>query len=257
MHPQNYQVIILAAGTGRRLQHITKDIPKSFLKIHGKPILEYTLDHLAEQNLTSIIIVVGYLGDLIIQKYGKQYKSLKIQYVYSDDFAATGSGWSIFQTKLSWLLNPTDVLIIHADIFYDPSILEAVLFSTYPNLVAVGDRFKKKSQDEILVLGKIAQVSSIKTARDVTEPELGELIGIMKWSREWMSLTFDYMEDFFSKNGPNYNWEPVIDKMLQEKIMDPIKLHSLDCKNLAWININYEEDLERARTLIYEKVNAR
>ena len=35
--------LVFAGGTGQRMN--TKNLPKQFLKLHGKPIIIYTLEH--------------------------------------------------------------------------------------------------------------------------------------------------------------------------------------------------------------------
>lgn len=42
------EAVILAAGYGTRLKHLTEDTPKPLLKIAGKPIIERIIEHLAE-----------------------------------------------------------------------------------------------------------------------------------------------------------------------------------------------------------------
>ncbi len=39
------QLIILAAGIGRRLRHVTTDKPKCMVKVNGKTLLEHSLDN--------------------------------------------------------------------------------------------------------------------------------------------------------------------------------------------------------------------
>ncbi len=38
--------IILAAGIGSRLYPLTKDTPKTMVKVNGKPMLEYLIQNL-------------------------------------------------------------------------------------------------------------------------------------------------------------------------------------------------------------------
>jgi hypothetical protein len=45
-----YQAIILAGGKGSRLQPFTQHLPKPLMPIEGKPILEWLLLQLQQQN---------------------------------------------------------------------------------------------------------------------------------------------------------------------------------------------------------------
>ncbi len=57
--------IIPAAGEGTRLRPITFSLPKHLIPLLGKAIIEYPLGHLAALGIRDIIVVVGYLGDMI------------------------------------------------------------------------------------------------------------------------------------------------------------------------------------------------
>ena len=59
------KALILAAGSGTRLKHLTKNKPKALVKINGIPILEHQLKILIKNNINEIYIVIGFKGYLI------------------------------------------------------------------------------------------------------------------------------------------------------------------------------------------------
>ena len=59
------QAVIMAGGKGTRLASVTKDIPKPMVSIAGKPLLESQIENLRECGVKHIILVVGYLGNVI------------------------------------------------------------------------------------------------------------------------------------------------------------------------------------------------
>ena len=67
MNIDSLHIIILAAGYSRRLKKLTKNCPKSVLKINNKRIIEYSLDYLKVRGVRSVTVVVGYMSDLFIQ----------------------------------------------------------------------------------------------------------------------------------------------------------------------------------------------
>ncbi len=57
--------IILAAGRGSRLGALTDDRPKCLVKLQGTPLLYWQLEALRGAGIRDILIVRGYLGDVI------------------------------------------------------------------------------------------------------------------------------------------------------------------------------------------------
>ncbi len=55
----------MAGGKGTRLSSVTRDIPKPMVQIDGRPLLEHQIDNLKEYGITDVILVTGYLGDII------------------------------------------------------------------------------------------------------------------------------------------------------------------------------------------------
>ena len=62
------KAVIMAGGKGTRIASVNAVVPKPMIEIDGKPILQYQIECLARQGITDIVLVVGYMGD-IIEKY--------------------------------------------------------------------------------------------------------------------------------------------------------------------------------------------
>lgn len=82
----NLKVVILAAGKGTRLQSDEILLPKPMRKVAGKHILSYVLNSVDFIDKKDIIIVVGYMRDMIIEAF-PEYK-----YAIQDDENSLGYG---------------------------------------------------------------------------------------------------------------------------------------------------------------------
>lgn len=60
-----FSVAILAGGLATRLRPVTATIPKALIEIAGKPFIYHQLDYLRGQGITSVVMCIGYLGELI------------------------------------------------------------------------------------------------------------------------------------------------------------------------------------------------
>lgn len=75
------KALILAGGRGKRLEGISNHQNKCMLKLKGKPLIEYNLDNAVKNDVSEIILVVGYQAEDIINAYGKEYSGKPIKYV--------------------------------------------------------------------------------------------------------------------------------------------------------------------------------
>lgn len=115
------QAVILAAGKGLRLRPFTENHPKPLIPIADKPLIEYTLESLPD-NTTEIIIVVGYLGQQIIDHLGNSWHGKPIKYVQQEVLLGTGD--AILQAKS---VVDQNFLVVNGDDLYSKSDLTKLL----------------------------------------------------------------------------------------------------------------------------------
>lgn len=87
------KAMILAAGEGTRIREITKgEIPKPMVKIDGKPLIEYTVDELAEFGVEEIIINLHHQGEAIRDHFGDSWNGVPIRYSEENQLLGTSGG---------------------------------------------------------------------------------------------------------------------------------------------------------------------
>lgn len=91
------QCVIICAGKGTRMQPLTLTMPKPLIFVCGKPILEHIIDALPEE-ITELVLVVGYLKEQIIAHCGDHFKGRTVQYVEQKNFAG-GTGDALLCAK--------------------------------------------------------------------------------------------------------------------------------------------------------------
>ncbi len=79
------QAVILAGGRGTRLGPFTRAQPKPMVHFHGKPFLEYVVEMLREQGFERILLLLGYLPEVIQDYFGDGSRwGVHIAYSVSD-----------------------------------------------------------------------------------------------------------------------------------------------------------------------------
>jgi NDP-sugar pyrophosphorylase family protein len=61
---------ILAGGEGTRLRPLTYEIPKPLIPVHGKPLLEHTLELLHSHGIDNVVMSLGYKAEKIQEYFG-------------------------------------------------------------------------------------------------------------------------------------------------------------------------------------------
>lgn len=65
------KAIIIGAGRGSRLEHLTDEVPKTLVSVMGRPMLDQILESLAAAGFTDdrIVFISGYRADVVKSRY--------------------------------------------------------------------------------------------------------------------------------------------------------------------------------------------
>lgn len=148
------QVVILAAGRGKRMQALTEDLPKPLLTVLGNNLIEHKIDVLP-QEIDEVIIVTGYLGDKIKKHFGDNFKSKKIKYAEQTDLLGT-----MMALKQAKTLLEGRFMVMMGDDIYSKEDVASCLKHSWAVLV-------KKMTDKIR--GARVDVDSNKHITDIVE----------------------------------------------------------------------------------------
>lgn len=85
------QAVILAGGRGSRLRPLTDERPKPMIEFHGKPFLEYLVEMLQTQGFERILMLLGYLPEVVQRHFGDGSRwGIGIEYSVTDIANDTG-----------------------------------------------------------------------------------------------------------------------------------------------------------------------
>ena len=84
-------LMILAAGRGKRMRHLTDDRPKPLVRVLGKTLLDYVVDNAQKAGLKEIVVNTCYMGEMIEDSLQNR-KDLNIQFSRETEALETGGG---------------------------------------------------------------------------------------------------------------------------------------------------------------------
>lgn len=116
--------VITAGGKGTRLSSIASDIPKPMVNIVGKPILQYQIECLKENDINDIYILIGHLGH-VIRDYFKDGKDFGVNIKYIEEKEPLGSAGSIYYLKD---IIKDDFVFVFGDLMIDVDFKRMISF---------------------------------------------------------------------------------------------------------------------------------
>jgi mannose-1-phosphate guanylyltransferase len=105
------RALLLAAGLGTRLRPMTLTVPKCLVPIHGKPLLDYWLDHLFSAGIERVLINTHWLADAVGDHVDRSRFRDRIDLIHEDTLLGTGG---TVQANRKWYGDEA-ILVAHAD----------------------------------------------------------------------------------------------------------------------------------------------
>lgn len=236
------QIIILAAGQGKRLLPLTKVLPKTMLKVGNTPIIDHILNSINLNLINEILIVVGHNKEVVMNHLKNDFKGMPIKYVDNPKHAETNSLYSLWLARKFF---KEKIVIINADTLFHKKILENLINSKYSAALAIDDTISVPLPDEAMKVTienkKIVDVSKTILA----EKTNGDAIGIYKFSEESLKVLIDELDHLVSKSVTKQLFTYAV-----TNILNKTDIYSVSTEGRAWIEIDDQNDLNMAQNLI-------
>ena len=233
--------IILAAGLGERLKPITEEIPKCMTEVNGISILENALKVLSNNDIKKTVIVIGYLGEKIIDAFKEQYGDMKIIYRWNNDYKTTNSMYSLWLAR-DFLEEGT--YLIEGDVFFSSTFFEVVQQLRVNKSYWIVDQFYSYCDGSMSITdseGRIVEVKIVKGKLEKCQDNFFKSSGILKLNFEFGVKFSSWLSEEIRINNTNVYYDLVIAKHINDI---PIYVHYVE--NKEWVEIDDLYDLRRA-----------
>ena len=209
------EVLILAAGRGKRLKPLTDYIPKPLLPIEGKPVLQHIFEVLIECNLNKTGIVLGYLGK-IIEKYisDNPVKNLELSYAYQEELLGSANAVKEGKSVIS-----EDFLLIAADTVFQIRDVKKIIEMFEENDFEAVVGLKKVLIEELRERSTVRLDSNNFLMKVIEKPKPKEelssisVVPIYAFRR---SIIWDYIENVKPSSNGIYELATVLQNLIDD-----------------------------------------
>jgi choline kinase len=246
------KAIALAAGRGLRLfGQGHEEPPKSLLEFSGKTLLRRHVEILRECGVEELLLVTGYRSDLIERELEAIGAGSFVRSVHNPAFeqGAVVSLW----TAREQLRGGDAVLYLDADVLYHPALVERLIASPWPNCLVFDENFEPGEDPVMVCLSQGSIVEFGKQVRGQFE-RVGEWPGLLKLEPATAARPADALEEWVESCDRLAPYEPALRELILGKPPAPFGVE--DVSDLPWIEIDFPEDLERARGEITRRLSA-
>ena len=241
------QAIILAAGMGRRLKELTQNNTKCMVKVNGVTLIERLLGQLEKQELSRIVIVVGYEGKKLMDYIATLDVKTPIVYVENTIYNKTNNIYSLALAKD--YLCEEDTLLFESDLIFEDAVIDAIVSDPRPSLALV-DKYESWMDGTCVTLNEQDEIKAFVPGKHFDfsrKDEYYKTVNIYKFDKSFSQTHYvPFLEAYCTALGRNEYYEQVlrIITMLDEPVIQAKRLNGE-----KWYEIDDIQDLDIATSM--------
>lgn len=238
------KALILNSGLGKRMGVLTSEHPKCMTQIDGnETILSRQLKMLADAGVSEIIMTTGLFDEVLFNYCTSLELPLNITYVKNERYAETNYIFSIYCAKE--YLCDDDIVMMHGDLVFETSVLEAVLTSDR-SCMTVSSALELPQKDfKAVVFGERISAVGVEFFADAMAAQPLYKLKKEDW-KNWLDKIIEYCENgnvtCYAENAFN-------------NISDKCLLYPLDVEKSLCSEIDTPEDLAIVSSKVRELNN--
>ncbi len=246
------KAIILSAGQGSRLGHLTDDRPKCLIEFNGRTLLDRQLDALAANGVEEAVVVTGFRDDQIEAALKRRGDAgPRVRTVYNPFYKVADNLGSLFVARDEIA---GDVLVWNGDTLVSDALMARVVGNHDQDGICVTiDRKHGYDEDDMkVVVDDAGRLHAIGKRLDLSEVN-AESIGLLAF-RGAGAQTFRHAIEraIRSSEGTTIWYLRVIHQIAQEA-----PVWTLDISGAEWGEVDFPEDVESAQALVARWDHAR
>ena len=242
--PEMKKAIILSAGQGSRLGHLTDNKPKCLIEFNGRTLLDRQLDTLAANGVEEAVVVTGFRDDQIEAALKRRGNAgPRVRTVYNPFYKVADNLGSLFVAKAEI---EGDVLVWNGDTLVSEELMARVVGNRDQDGICITiDRKDGYDEDDMkVVVDDAGRLHAIGKRLDLADVN-AESIGLLAF-RGAGSQTFRHAIEraIRTSEGTTIWYLRVIHQIAQEA-----PVWTLDINGHEWGEVDFPEDVEAAQAL--------
>jgi len=238
------KAVILAAGKGTRMKHLTASRPKPMVEVCGKPILEHILTALRDSGIREFVLVTGYFAEQV-ENYFLNGDTLGIRIHYIRQKVQNGTGAAFHLARE--LVGEEAFFAGYGDIITS--------LSNYPHLTR---DFQKRPCDALLSLnwvddpsrGAAVYIDQENFITDIIEKPPGGT-STSHWNNAGLMVFSPVVFQYTSNLKPSPRGEYEITDAIKAMIADKRQLRGFRLEGF-WSDVGRPEDIETVSRALCE-----
>jgi choline kinase len=238
------KAIILSAGQGSRLGHLTDDRPKCLIDFGGRTLLDRQLDTLAASGIEEAVVVTGFRDQLIEDALDRRRTAGEgpaTRTVFNPFYKVADNTGSLYMARAELA---GDTLVWNGDTMVSRQLMARVVGNDRPGICVTIDRKGDYDSDDMKVVEEGGRLRAIGKRLD--EGVNAESIGLLAFRAGGAERFRAAIEAAMrSAEGTTIWYLRVIHHLAQES-----DVWTLDIQGEQWGEVDFPEDVDRARELV-------
>ena len=241
MQTDSGQALLLAAGVGRRLGGDAEPMPKALLPFGGQTLLARHIAMLRLCGVADVTVVVGFEA---AQIRGALAGVPGVRLVTNPDYRE-GSVVSLW-TARDVLRSGRPTILMDADVLYDARLLRRLVESSHENALLL-DRDIEPGDEPVKLCIRGGAIVDFHKRPTAAYAWHGESVGFFRFTAAAGAELADRAEGYVQGGRRGMEYEEPIRDMIQA---DAGRFGFEDITGLPWTEIDFPEDVEKARQLL-------
>lgn len=234
------KAIILSAGQGSRLGHLTADRPKCLIEFAARTLLDRQLDTLAANGVAEAVVVTGFRDDLVEAALAQRNGGPLVTTIYNPFYKVADNLGSLFMAREAL---SGDCLVWNGDTLVSDRLMGRVLANRQPGICVTIDRKDGYDSDDMKVIEEGGRLKAI--GKRLGAGVNAESIGLLAFRSGGAERFRDAIEsDIRAPEGTTIWYLRVIHHVAQSS-----EVWTFDINGEEWGEVDFPADVTRAEEL--------